>query len=100
MDTAPADLHATTSTPQLANMPAYGLPCPPYGAATLHALALAHSEALTKWMALWTEMCTRMATAQNVLDCAAIGPVMLPAYASRTMLYYKRLSEIASGVSV
>ncbi|MPW23719.1 hypothetical protein GCT13_45260 [Paraburkholderia sp. CNPSo 3157] len=97
MDTAPANLHATISTPPWGTTPAYGPPC---DAATLHALALAHSEALTKWMALWTVMCTRMATAQNVLDYAAIGPLMLPAYASQTMLYYKRLSEIASGVSV
>jgi len=39
----------------------------PCGSTTVHALALANTEALANWMALWMDMWMRAAAARNPL---------------------------------
>lgn len=95
MDTARPDPQTTTSTSWWEHVPS----CYLASGATWEAFALAQAEALTKGTALWTEMWTRIATAKNPLDYAVAGTLMWPACASQTMLYCKRLSELASADS-
>jgi len=73
------------------------LPPEPYATGTMQAVALANAEALTKWIALCEETWMRAAAVRNPLEYAAIGSLMLPACASQTMLYCKRMAEIAAG---
>lgn len=96
MDTARPDPQTTTSTSWWEPIPSYHWP----SGATWEAFALAQAEALTKGMALWNEMWTRVATARSPLDYAVAGTLMWPACASQTMLYCKRLSDLASAAGV
>ncbi|MEM5343627.1 phasin family protein [Paraburkholderia azotifigens] len=73
------------------------LPSEPFAADTMQAVALANTEALTKWIALCEEAWMRAATVRNPLEYAAIGSLMLPACASQAMLYCKRIADIAAG---
>ena len=73
------------------------LPPEPFAADTMQAVALANTEALTKWIALCEETWMRAATVRNPLEYAAIGSLMLPACASQSMLYCKRIADIAAG---
>ncbi|ACC70307.1 hypothetical protein PPMP20_32090 [Paraburkholderia phymatum] len=69
----------------------------PFGCATMQAFALANTEAFAKWMALCEEAWLRAAAVRTPLEYAAIGSLMLPACASQTMLYCKRISDITAG---
>ncbi|MBP0593428.1 hypothetical protein J8I87_27775 [Paraburkholderia sp. LEh10] len=69
----------------------------PFGSATMQALAQANTEAFAVWMALCKETWMRAAAVRNPLEYATIGSLMLPACASRAMLYCKRISDITAG---
>jgi hypothetical protein len=94
MNTARSDLHATTPGSWEGQVPSYHLP------STWEAFTLAHAEALTNGMALWHEMWTRVASAKSPLDYAVAATLMWPDCASQTMLYCKRLSDLASGAHI
>ena len=96
MDTARPDPRTTPLTSWWGHIPSYHLP----SGATWEAFAQAQAEALTKDMALWNEMWTRVATARSPLDYAVAATLMWPAWTSQTMLYCKRLSDLASAAGV
>jgi hypothetical protein len=73
------------------------LPPEPFASGTMQAVALANTEALTKWIALCEEAWMRAAAVRNPLEYAAIGSLVLPACASQAMLYCKRIADIAAG---
>lgn len=68
-----------------------------FDSTVMQGIALANTEALANWMALWNETWIRAATVRNPLEYATIGSLMLPACASQAMLYCKRISDITAG---